>query len=298
MVYVKVPATTANFGSGFDSVGAALGLYNYIKLDFSEKPEILVKKGHSKEIQKDDTNLIYFAAHTILKQLGINRPLKITICSNIPIARGLGSSAACIVGGTVAANHLAGNVLSIKEVLYHATKIEGHPDNVVPALLGGFCISAIDNNNIYFKKIHLPEQLKFVVGIPEFSLKTKEARDVMPDNVDLQDAVFNLSRCAFLVASIIEQDFTNLNVFCQDKLHQPYRKSLIPGVDEILNKAKNYGALASFLSGAGPSVICLSTENKAEYLGKFIKNIFSKVGVKSTYKILSPSNTGIEVIRK
>lgn len=298
MVYIKIPATTANFGPGFDCIGAALNLYNYVGINFSEKPEILVKKGYDKEIPKDKTNLIYVAAHTVLRQLGINRSLKITVYNNIPIARGLGSSAACIIGGIVAANYLAGDVLSVKEILYHATKIEGHADNVVPALLGGFCISLIYNSEIYYKKILLPEYLRFVVGIPEFSLKTREARDVIPKNVDLQDAVFNLSRCACLVTAIIEHNFEDLNVFCQDKLHQPYRKLLIPGINEILDKSKDYGALASFLSGAGPSVICLSTKNNANYLGEFIKNSFYQVGIRSTYKILTPSNSGVEVIEK
>lgn len=296
MVKVKVPATTANFGPGFDCVGAALGLYNYIEMEFSEKPEVLVKRGYNKDIKEDKTNLIYRVAKTTLNKFGIYRPLAITLYNNIPIARGLGSSAACIVGGIIAASRLAEKVFSTEEILYHAVKIEGHPDNIVPALIGGFCISMVNNDEVYYKRLHLPEHLRFVIGVPRFLLKTQEARNVMPKSVYLKDVIFNLSRCALLVASIAEQDFTNLDVFCQDKLHQPYRKALIPGTNEILSKAKKYGALASFISGAGPSIICLSTENKADNLGRFMKDIFSNVGIKSTYKILSASNTGAEVI--
>lgn len=297
MIKVKIPATTANFGPGFDCIGAALGLYNYIEMRFSEEPKVLVKKGYKKNIKEDKTNLIYRVAKTTLSKFGIDRPLAITLYNNIPIARGLGSSAACIIGSIIAASRLAGKFLSIEEILYHAVKIEGHPDNIVPALIGGFCVSMVDSNKVYYKRLHLPEHLRFVIGVPRFLIKTQEARNVMPKSVCLQDAIFNLSRCALLIASIIEQDFTNLDIFCKDKLHQPYRKLLIPGIDEILSKAKCYGALASFISGAGPSVICLSTENKADNLGKFMKNVFFDMGIKSTYKILSPSNTGAEVIK-
>lgn len=296
MVKVKIPATTANFGPGFDCIGAALGLYNYIEMSFSESPKVQIKEGHDKNIQEDETNLVYITAKKILQQFGIEKPLEITLYNNIPIARGLGSSAACIVGGIVAASHLAGKALSTDEILYHAVKIEGHPDNIVPALAGGFCISMVDNDKVYYKRLNLPKYLRFVVGIPEFLLKTQEARNVMPKNVYIQDAVFNLSRCALLTASIIERDFTNLDIFCQDKLHQPYRKSLIPGIDKILSKAKDYGALASFLSGAGPAIVCLSTKSKANNLGKFMENVFSDKGIKATYKILSPSNTGVELV--
>lgn len=297
MVTVQVPATTANFGSGFDCIGLALNLYNYIEMDFSSKPEVVVKGYGKKDIETDERNLVYKAAKKVLSKKNIVKPLKITLCNNIPITRGLGSSAAAITGGMVAANALIGNPITSDEILELATEMEGHPDNVVPAFLGGFCISASKNDTIFYKKISFPKDICFVVAIPHFHLETQKARKVMPKQVSIQDAVFNMGRCALLVAAIFEGDLTNISEFCKDRIHQTHRAKLIPGMEKIINSAKTEGALASFLSGAGPSVVCLSNKDKAKYLGDFMVQIFSNEGIPAEFEILHACNTGTKIIK-
>ena len=155
MVRVKVPATTANFGSGFDCLGAALGLYNYIEMDFAKTDEIEVMGEGEKTVEKNKTNLVYKAASRVFDEVGISKPIKISLENNIPIARGLGSSAACIAGGLVAANQILGEPLPFSRIVELATQMEGHPDNVVPALFGGFTISMVYEGKEIYKRFNI-----------------------------------------------------------------------------------------------------------------------------------------------
>jgi homoserine kinase len=296
MVAVQVPATTANIGPGFDCIGAALGLYNYIEMDFAQNPEIYVLGEGADIIEKDETNLVYKAAQAVLTELEINKPLKITLNNNIPLARGLGSSAACIAGGMMAANRLAGDKLSFEKIIELATKMEGHPDNIVPALAGGFTLSIFDDDKVIYRKFSISEKIRFVVGIPRFQLKTSDTRKVLPGKVDFKDAVFNLSRAALLAASIFQENYTDLELICKDRLHQPYRSNLVPGMNEIIDTAVEKGALACFLSGAGPSVACFALEDKAENVGKYMVEVFSKENIEADYKVLLPSQEGVQFI--
>ncbi|HHY03765.1 MAG TPA: homoserine kinase [Thermoanaerobacterales bacterium] len=298
MVRVKVPATTANFGSGFDCLGAALGLYNYIEMDFAKTDEIEVMGEGEKTVEKNKTNLVYKAASRVFDEVGISKPIKISLENNIPIARGLGSSAACIAGGLVAANQILGEPLPFSRIVELATQMEGHPDNVVPALFGGFTISMVYEGKVIYKRFSIPNWLRFVVGIPQFSIRTIDARRVIPEKIDFSDAIFNLSRCAMLVASFAKNELSNLDVFCQDKLHQPYRNKLVPGMEKIIKTSKQQGAMACFLSGAGPSVLTITSEENAKKLGIQMVDIFKKEGIKAQYKILSPCDSGVEYIQK
>ncbi|WP_422444283.1 homoserine kinase [Thermoanaerobacterium sp. DL9XJH110] len=295
MVRVRVPATTANFGPGFDCIGAAMGLYNYIDMEFSSSTEVIVSGEGEMEISRDETNLVYRAARRVFDEVGIDRPVKITLENNIPIARGLGSSAACIGGGMMAANRLAGDLLSFEKILNMAAEMEGHPDNVVPALIGGFTLSLKCGPRVIYKSFCIPCELRFVVGIPNFHLKTEDARRVLPKTVDFEDAVFNIGRAALLVAAVSKGDFLDLNIFCQDRLHQPYRSALIPGMEEIIKIAPEKGALACFLSGAGPAVVSIAFQNRAEELGKDMVGIFKEKGIEADYKVIPPSNEGIKI---
>jgi len=296
MVRVQVPATTANFGPGFDCLGASLGLYNYIEMGFSDKPEVYVKGEGAGEIPEDETNLVYQAACQVLKRANIDRPLKIVLENNIPMARGLGSSAACIAGGLMAANHLVGEVLDNSELVQIGTEMEGHPDNVVPAMFGGFCLSMVHENKVIYKTFPVPYWLRFVVCIPDFKLKTEDARKVLPKTVKFEDAVFNTSHTAMLVAAMAQGDLTNMNVFCQDRLHQPYRSNLIPGMEKVLQVVTEKGAFAGFLSGSGPAVICLTLKERAEALGQHMVDIFAQEGIKSHYMVLSSDSKGVRFL--
>ena len=293
MVKVQVPATTANFGPGFDCLGASLGLYNQIEIEFSNKPEVIVTGEGASDTPLDETNLVYQAASRVLEKGNINKPLKITLNNNIPLARGLGSSAACIAGALVATNHLLGDILDNNELIKIGTEMEGHPDNVVPAIVGGFCLSMVYENKVYYKKFPVPFWLRFVVCIPEFELKTEDTRKILPETVSFKDAIYNTSHTAMVVAAMAQGDLTDMSIFCQDRLHQPFRSKLIPGMEKILDSVIDKGAFAGFLSGSGPTVVCLTVRERADMLGQHMVDIFSSEGIKANYKVLSSDSKGV-----
>jgi len=295
MVKVKVPATIANVGPGFDTLGVAVSLHNIIEIDFSEELNIEIFNEGQGFLPNNETNLVYQSAKKVLERFDVKKQLHIKLINNIPLARGLGSSAAAIVGGIVGANALLDNPLSEEEIISLATKIEGHPDNVVPAFSGGFTVSLQEGGKIYYKKFDLPEEICFVIAVPEFHLKTSEARKVLPEKISLKDAVYNLSRAALLVACIAQKDFSFLNELCKDKMHQPYRSNLIPGMEEILEKGVENGLISVFLSGSGPSIAGICDEKDAEEVGDFMVKTFEKYKIKAHFKVLSPCNEGVKV---
>lgn len=258
MIKVKVPATTANMGPGFDSIGMALGLYNIVYAEeIAEGLEIIIQDGNP-DIPTDETNLIYKTICAFYETIGQEVPgLRIIQQDSIPHTRGLGSSAACIVAGLHIANALSQSFFSKEELVQMAAQLEGHPDNTTPALLGGMTIGAMNQEDMKYVKVNVAENLHFAVMIPDFTLSTELARSVLPKNVPLQDAIFNASRAALLSASMITGDMDNLALAMQDRLHEPYRSSLIPHMNEILEKANFYGAKGTFLSGAGPTLIAV-----------------------------------------
>lgn len=256
MIKVKVPATTANMGPGFDSIGMALGMYNIVYAEeIKEGLEIIIQDGNP-NIPIDETNLIYETICFFYKTIGKEVPgLRIVQQDNIPHTRGLGSSAACIVAGLHIANALSHSFFSKEELVQMAAQLEGHPDNTTPALLGGMTIGAMNEHDMKYVKVKIPENLHFAVMIPEFILSTKVAREVLPQQVSLQDAIFNASRAALLTASMMTGDVDNLVIAMQDCLHEPYRGKFIPHMEEIFQKAIEFGAKGTFLSGAGPTLI-------------------------------------------
>lgn len=256
IVKVKVPATTANIGPGFDCLGLALNLYNTVEVRLGGSP--------------DRDHLVYKTVKKVFDSVGKDMPqVEVNVYGDIPVERGLGSSASCIVGGVIAANKLLGDVLSFEQMLDLAVEMEGHPDNVVPALVGGMTVSIQDGGKTYFIKIDVPKSIMFVGLIPEIKLSTKKARAVLPDMITQKDAVFNVSRVAFLISSLMTGKIDNLNFALQDRLHQPYRKTLIPDFDVIFDAARYYGARGVFLSGAGPTIIAVNDVNNTA----FIENI-------------------------
>ncbi len=257
MVSVRVPATTANIGAGFDSLGLAVSLYNYVYFDWADEPQI--KSLDKVRIPTTKENLIYKSAMHLFKIYGKKniKSIKILQKNNIPIARGLGSSSCCIVAGLFGANALLGNVLNKKELLKIAAKIEGHPDNVAPCILGGFVTSAIDEDKVFYVKNNVGSNLKFVFFVPNFKLSTAKSRKVLREQVSLKDAVYNISRASLLVASILKGKFYNLNVAVRDKLHQDYRLKYIEGAGDIFKLSYGLGAYAVYLSGAGPSIVAI-----------------------------------------
>lgn len=255
MIRVKVPATSANMGPGFDCLGTALDLYN--TFEFEEIQEGLEIIG-CEERYSGTSNLIYTSMDKCFKKTGYQpKGLRIRITSQIPISRGLGSSASCIIGGLLAANQLSGEKLSKEELLEIANEIEGHPDNVAPALLGGMVIAIQEEGKVFYDKISLSDNLGFCAMIPDFTLSTKEARAVLPKNLTYRDAIYNISRASLLTAALSNGNHQLLRFACKDALHQPYRRALIPGYDEIVSKCGELNFFGVFLSGAGPTMMAL-----------------------------------------
>ncbi len=269
-VSVRVPATSANCGPGFDSLGLALALHNDLALQVGDFDTLEVEGEGALELQNNAQTIVHQAAHRVFAALSIPvAGVELRLRNRIPLSRGLGSSSAAIVGGLVAANAWAhkhrNRALSQPELLDLATEIEGHPDNVAPALLGGFVVSARNEagavTSIQLPVRHFP---RFAVWIPETELATKTARGVLPAAYSRADAVFNLSRAALLVAALASGDFEALREALRDKIHQDFRAPLVPGFREISRAAEDGGAFGVTLSGAGPSILAwLPTKNDA-----------------------------------
>ena len=275
MVKFKVPATTANLGPGFDTLGMALSLYNQVEMEEKDEGLLIEVRGEGEGfIPEDKTNIVYRAAQKVFSYQGISPSgLFIKLNNRIPIARGLGSSAAAIVGGLSAANRLTGSNLSDQELLSLGLQVEGHPDNITPALLGGFTISCLEDDQVVYVKAAPPENLKAVVVIPDFLVPTTKARSVLPDTVSLEDAVFNVSHASLVVASLMAGEIDLLDRAMKDRLHQPYRFGLIPGAEDVFSAAKEAGARAVVISGSGPTIIALGTGDM-EKVGKAMNRAF------------------------
>jgi homoserine kinase len=267
LVKVKIPATSANLGSGFDALGLSLTMYNYLEVE--ESDGISISSTDAVAIPSGTDNLVYKTIKYLYDVCG--RPLpgvKIMQTNNIPMARGLGSSSACIVGGLVAANQMMGSPLSHDELLGFAATLEGHPDNVAPALLGGLVTAVIENGKVYHVKQSIKDDLMFAAFIPDFELKTSNARKVIPQEISHKDAVFNLSRSALMSVSLYSGNYENLRVACDDRLHQQYRLPLIKGARDIFSMSYEFGAYASFISGAGPTIMSIVNTDFFDFEGK------------------------------
>jgi len=256
-IKVSVPATSANVGSGFDALGLAVTLYNTVTFEESDKLDISAADGT--RIPRNESNLVYRSA----KGLKIP-PLKIVQTNPIPMARGLGSSSACIIAGLLGANRMLGDVLNTQELLTLATAIEGHPDNVAPALLGGLTSSVFEDGVVYSVKRDVDQSLCFAAIVPDYKLLTEAARAALPKQVAHKDAVYNLSRAALVPAAFCEGRHDLLGIATEDKLHQPYRMPLMPGSREVFALAKQCGAKAVYVSGAGSTVMAVAERTEAE----------------------------------
>ena len=272
LVKVKIPATSANLGSGFDALGLALTLYNYLEAE--EYDSIDISSTDDIPIPRDEKNLIYKTIQYLYDACGRTLPgVRILQTNNIPMARGLGSSSACIVGGLVAANQMMGCPLTDDELLNFAATLEGHPDNVAPALLGGLVTAVIDQGKVFSVKQVIKEDLMFAAFIPNFELKTSKARSVIPKEIPHKDAVYNLSRSALMSVSLYSGAYENLRVACQDQLHQQYRLPLIRGAEKIFDMSYEFGAYASFISGAGPTILSIVNTDFFDFEGKAKKRL-------------------------
>lgn len=294
MVEVKVPATSANMGPGFDCLGVALNLYNRFQIE--ENGQGLIINGCD-EAFRNENNLVYVSMQKCFEKIGYDhryKGLKINVASDIPISRGLGSSAACILGGVLAANEIGRGNLNKNEILQIASEIEGHPDNVAPALFGGMTASIKDGDRVYYEKIKLPQGLKFCAIIPDFKLSTKEARAVLPDIIPHRDGVYNVGRVSLLIAALSNGNFEMLKLACKDRLHENYRGNLISNYNEIVEECNRLNSLCVFLSGAGPTIMAVLKEEETDF-SRQMENYLSRFDNKWIVKELKSDYDGAYV---
>ncbi len=296
MPLVRVPATTANLGPGFDTLGMALKLYDEISIEKDTSLKITITGEGEATIPRGPENIAYRAALSVFQKAGYpETAFRIRMYNKIPVARGLGSSAAALVGGLIGANTILGNPLGQTELIELATAIEGHPDNVAPAILGALVVSVKDNQQVYCQRLEPPPGLTMAIAIPQFTLSTRVSRSVLPTNVLFEDAVFNISRVGMMLAAIQAGNLELMGKMMGDRLHQPYRLPLIPGMNEVFAAAKDAGALAVTLSGSGPTVIAFCKGSQPE-VGLAMEAAFDHHGVKATVRELSPCLKGAIVL--
>jgi len=256
MIKVRIPATSANIGSGFDTLGLAVSLYNYVTME--EFDGVDIRSEDATPVPTTEKNLIYATAAHFYEICGKKLSgLRIRQLNNIPMTRGLGSSSACIVGGLVGANALLGCPMGTDELVNLAAQLEGHPDNSTPAILGGLVTAVLDGGKVYHVKQEVTGHLRFCAIIPNFELRTELARQALPQTVAHKDAVFNLSRAALLSASLLSGRYQNLRTAVDDRLHQPYRLKYIPGAEEVFESAYRHGAYGCYISGAGSTLMAV-----------------------------------------
>jgi homoserine kinase len=308
-VSVKVPATTANLGPGFDCMGMALPLYNTITIEETVLPgtgiEINVLAGNDtidqmslNNIPLDENSIVYKAVELLYNSIGQTpSELKITIHSNIPVARGLGSSSSVIVGALIAANELLGHPADEVALLSIACEIEGHPDNITPAIVGGLVISSQeDDGSVVYRKLNWPSEWAITACIPDFELSTDIARSVLPKEVPMKDAIFNAKRLAMFVEAVNTKDSELMKLALQDRLHQPYRMKLVPGLDRIIDNLKHFdNVLGCVLSGAGSSILIISEKNNLDKIKNIVSDTWANLNIKCEIKTFSVENNGAQI---
>jgi len=309
-ISVKVPATTANIGSGFDCLGMALPLYNTITIEETVLPgtgiEINVLNDNASEddlltehIPLDENSIIYKAVELLYNSIGQTpSELKITVQSQIPIARGLGSSASVIVVGLLAANELLGRPADEVALLSIATEVEGHPDNVTPAIVGGLVLSSQeDDGTILYRKLDWPEEWAITVCVPDYELSTDISRSVLPKEVPMEDAVFNAKRLGMFIEAVNTKDTDLMKYALQDRLHQPYRMKLVPGLEQIIENLKHEeNVIGCVLSGAGPSILIISHKNNLDKIKSIVKETWESMNVKVNIMTMPVEKDGAQII--
>jgi homoserine kinase len=312
-VAIKVPASTSNLGSGFDTLGLAVKLYTQVDVRVAGSRGIRITSPTAEQAHTGLIKLLEEAANSFFQLSSVQAVgLEIAVTGNVPVARGLGYSATVRVGMLGALNEICGTRLDRRSLLNLATQLEGHPDNASPSIFGGFTVSGIigknsrsrmvspltpalspggregeDQNNVRCINFRLPEALKLVTLIPYFPISTEEARKLMPTSFSKTDATHGLNRAALITAAFASGDLKSLRGVFDDRIHQPYREPLIPALRQVIAAGENAGALGGFLSGSGSAIICLALEEP-----KAIGEAMLRVLPNSQVLILEPDNHG------
>lgn len=297
---VRIPATSANLGPGFDTFGMALSLFNTVEAELSDgNLRIEVTGDGAHLVPRTKENTVYQAMRAVFDKAGetqllTTRQVRIHIHNDVPVTRGLGSSATAIVGGLWAANHLLHNPLSEQDLLEMAVTMEGHPDNIAPAVYGGVVVCGVVDGTTYVRKFAPPPGMQCVVAVPHFQLSTKASRKTLPPAVPHADASHNVNRASLMVTALLDANLELLCRFMEDKLHEPYRVPLVPGMKQARSFAREAGALSVALSGSGPSVIAFC-KNDTEAVANALRAGFQAEGILCDILHVTPCEHGVKV---
>lgn len=299
MVRVIVPATSANCGPGFDVLGLACNLYNEFTYELTPRGfELEVTGEGNGRLHASGRNLAFAAFFRLWNELTDRKytGLKVTMHNRIPLSRGLGSSSTAIVAGLMAANYFTGSTLTKTQLVDYATELEGHPDNVAPALLGGFTVSYMEEGKAKSLRFVPAKELAFIAAVPETPLSTALARQAIPPTVSHKDAVFNSGRSALLAAALLTGDYAYLHDALEDRLHQPYRMPLIKGTQQVFKAAQAAGAYGAIISGAGSTLMAYaSPQADCQKIGAAMQDAFAGAGQKAVYHILKLDTEGARI---
>jgi len=295
-IKVRIPGSTSNLGSGFDTISAALGIYLDISAEVVSEGELVWPDGFN---LPPEENMILQALEAACSHLGFKRPgLRFGITNEIPLKRGLGSSAAAIIGGIKLAEGLSGKSLSRDAVFEIAYPLENHPDNLAASCLGGWALSLVSEGRMRAESLESKLNVKYVVVIPEYTVSTREARDILPGSYSLGDAVYNLQRVALMVHAVMEGRSDLLRESSGDRLHQEFRASLVPGMSQILQQEFSErfypdGLLSVTVSGSGSAMLALvEDDGNPETVGREISEIFGANGVEARWRVLELDRKG------
>jgi homoserine kinase len=297
MLKIKIPCSTSNLGPGFDTLGLALNRYLILSAEPAEHLSITVEGNGAEHIATDETNLVYSALKCTAQIMGKELPLiRLQLANTIPAYGGLGGSGAAIAGGVFLANEILGGKLTKDQLLNIAVEIEGHPDNVSAALMGGLTINCFDaERKVHCRSVKIEKSLSVIACSPHFQVQTKEARKILPQQVPLKDATTNIENASSLVAALILGDFEMLRFVTAEKLHEQYRATLIPGFADVKRAAVDAGALSFNISGAGPTVFSFAIQHQQQIADAMV-SVFAKNGQKSSAEIMTIENNGAAVI--
>lgn len=298
-ITIRVPASTSNLGSGFDALGLAIDLPLTVKFEIGIAGRHIRAQGEGANLlEQEQDNLLLQAFDRACQKLGYESPpLRIEMNNSIPLKRGLGSSGAAIVAGLTGANLLHGKKLSQPQLLDLANEIEGHPENASASLLGGLTVNGVENGNVKLQRFLPSQDWVAVAFIPDLEIATHDARRVLPEILSREDAVKNVQRVAVLVAAFAKRDAALLKFGVQDWLHQPYRRTLIPGFDDILAAAYEAGALAAFLSGSGSTLLAICSKRQAKKISQAMARAAAQFQLIGRNAILKFAKKGVQTVK-
>ena len=275
-VTVKSPASSANVGPGFDSLGIALTMYNTAEFELIDEGIEIEIMDDATFLPKGEDNYVYKSFKRVYDKAGKKVPgVRIKLWSDVPVTRGLGSSSSSIVLGLMGANKMLGEPFSRDELVDIATEVEGHPDNVAPTILGGFIAAGYENEKVVYSKAQIPDNIYFAAMIPDFFMQTKAARGILPRFIPFKSAVYNLSHASLVTAAFMQGRYDLLKYAVKDRLHQRYRFPKIKSGEYVARNARRYGALCSYLSGAGPTIMAIVSEENVEQFESSMNKLIS-----------------------